>query len=161
MVDNHERLARSELAGRPTLYQRHGRANLPSTPLGDRRSPKRPNPQDGVPRLEGSAVRQSNLGKPQPRQSTRPRRRRVARDMRWRALRPLLPSWPQHKPHSYMFVAIGREVSNATTRTATSLRIQTEQQRNEQGKRPISHNFTLQTSLGFALMCMYKCFAIE
>ena len=65
-----ERQARSELAGRPTLNQRHERANLPSTPLrlGDRRSPKRPNPPDGVPRLEGSAVRQSNLGKPQPRQ---------------------------------------------------------------------------------------------
>ena len=68
MVDNHERLARSELAGRPTLNQRHRRVNLPSTPLGDRRSPKRPNPLDGVPRLEGSAVRQFNLGKPQPRQ---------------------------------------------------------------------------------------------
>ena len=67
-VDNHERLARSELAGRPTLNQRHRRVNLPSTPLGDRRSSKRPNPLDGVPRLEGSAVRQSNLGKPQPRQ---------------------------------------------------------------------------------------------
>ena len=32
-----------------------------------------------------------------------------------------------------MFVAIGRELSNATTRTATSLRFQTERQRTEQG----------------------------
>ena len=30
-----------------------------------------------------------------------------------------------------------------------------------QGKRPSSHNFTLQTSLGFVWMGMYKCFAIE
>ena len=52
MTIRDERPARSELAGRPTLIQRHGRANLPSTPLkiGDRRSPQRPNPPDGVPR---------------------------------------------------------------------------------------------------------------
>ena len=130
--------------------------------LGDRRLPKRPNPLDGVPRLEGSAVRQSNLGKPQPRQvRARARRRRAARDMRGRALRPLLPSRPQRKPQSRMFVAIRREVFNATTCTATSLQFQTERQRNEQGKGPSSHKFTLQTSPGFVLMCMYKCFAIE
>ena len=40
-----------------------------------------------------------------------------------------------------------REVSNATTRTATSLRFQTERQRNEQGKRPSSYN-PLDTRLG-------------
>ena len=51
-VDSHERLARNELAGRPTLNQIHGRVILPSTPLGDRRSPKCPNPLEGVPRLE-------------------------------------------------------------------------------------------------------------
>ena len=63
-VENQYRLARSEVAGRPTLNQRHRRVNLSSTLLGDQRSPTRPaNPPDGVPRLEGSAVRQSNLGK--------------------------------------------------------------------------------------------------
>ena len=72
------------------------------------------------------------------------------------------PSFPASAlTHAHMFVAIGPEVSNATTRTATSLRIQTERRRNEQGKRPSSQNYTLQTSLGFVLMCMYKCFAIE
>ena len=86
--------------------------------------------------------------------STKARRRRVASDMRWRVLRPLLPSWPQHKPRSRMFVAIARsmrELSNASTRTATSLRFQIERQRNEHGKRPSSHNFTQQTSRGFVL----------
>ena len=68
-VDNHERLAWNQLAGRPTLNQRHRRADLPSyRTLGNQRPRKRPNLLDGLPRLEGSAARQSNLGKPRSRQ---------------------------------------------------------------------------------------------
>ena len=49
---------------------------------------------------------------------------------------------------SPQFVAIGPEVSNDTTHTATSLRIQTEQQRNEQEKlSKLSQLSLLQTSL--------------
>ena len=65
-----ERRARNELVGRPTLNHWHGRADLPSSITSWRSTyTKRPlNPLDGVSRLEGSAVRQSNLRKPQPRQ---------------------------------------------------------------------------------------------
>ena len=86
--------------------------------------------------LSTTAVRQSILGKPQPRQVTvtRARNCRAARDITRRALL-AAPSFPVSAlSKSSQLVAVGPEVSNTATRTARSLRVQTERQRNEQGK---------------------------
>ena len=52
---------------------------------------------------------------------------------------------------SPQFIAIGPEVCNTTTRTATSLRIQAERQGKNKEHRPISRNFT---ATNFAWVCV-------
>ena len=80
MVDNHERLARREMAGRPTLNQRHQCVNLPWRSTFTK-TPKPTRWCSKAGRLSSEAVQPWEAPTAT---SARARRRRVASDMSWR-----------------------------------------------------------------------------